>query len=164
MAIKQHLDFSKKKHIIQEFEDLGEYDRISVPAKQALILMIRGLYSDWKLPITYYFSENGVKAEMLKKYYQKFETFSKLRFKNSGYCKWSIYLKSKTYELKIEPEKPFFFRNYKYYALSVPHFMKSVRNNLISRDVLNQNDKKIAWDSIRQIDKQSIELEELCFV
>jgi hypothetical protein len=71
MAIKQEIEYSVSKDLIEGFEDLGEFGRKPVAAKQALVVLLRGLYSDWKVPIAYYFSENGIKAEVLEKILKK---------------------------------------------------------------------------------------------
>lgn len=65
MAIKSYIEFSKNKDLIEGFEDLGEFGRRSVPAKQVLVLMVRGLYSNWKIPLSFYFSRSGVAAHHL---------------------------------------------------------------------------------------------------
>mgnify|MGYP005985093723 FL=1 len=67
MDIKQDLQFSKTSGEVLGFENMGEFGSRAVPAKHVLILMARGIYCDWKLPISYYFTENGVKAEVLEK-------------------------------------------------------------------------------------------------
>ena len=62
MAIKQSLEYSKGKDKIEGFEDLGHFGRTDNPATEVLVFCLRGLYSTWKIPISYYFSTEKKKC------------------------------------------------------------------------------------------------------
>jgi len=49
--------------MIEGYEDLGHLGRSSQPAKLAFVIMIRGLYNKWKLPMSYFLSSTGVKGD-----------------------------------------------------------------------------------------------------
>jgi len=49
--------------MIEGYEDLGQLGRSSRPAKLAFVIMIRGLYNKWKLPMSYFLSSTGVKGD-----------------------------------------------------------------------------------------------------
>ncbi|KAF0749006.1 Uncharacterized protein FWK35_00022236 [Aphis craccivora] len=55
MKIKTVLEYSKPLDLVEGFEDLGHLGRTNKPASQALVFMARGLYSNWKLPVAYFF-------------------------------------------------------------------------------------------------------------
>lgn len=67
MAIKKFLEYNKYTDVIEGVQDLGELGRGPGLAKQALVIMLRGLYSNWKIPLSFYFSENGVKHKEITK-------------------------------------------------------------------------------------------------
>jgi len=55
MKIKTFLYYSKPLDLVEGLEDLGHLGRTNKPASQALVFMARGLYSNWKLPVAYFF-------------------------------------------------------------------------------------------------------------
>lgn len=67
MKIKTLLEYSKPLDLVEGFEDLGHLGRINKPASQALVFMARGLYSNWKLPIAYFFSVSSMSHSVLNK-------------------------------------------------------------------------------------------------
>ena len=67
MAIKESLDYSKANDKMEDYEDLGRFGRTSNSATEVLVFCLRGIYSTWKLPISFYFSHNSVSAEQLCK-------------------------------------------------------------------------------------------------
>lgn len=162
MAIKRRLEFSRRGDLIEGFEDLGEHGRKAVASKQAMVLMARGVYSDWKIPIAYYFSESGVKASKLKEIVQT----NLEHLVESGLEPVAIVCDQSTtnqrlYKLfETSHSKPYFFyKKRKYYAIiDAPHLIKSIRNNLIKSDFLYRG-KRISWKIIREVynlDQQSM--------
>lgn len=65
MKIKRFLEYSKILDIVEGYEDLGTFSRTSAMACQAMVFMIRGIYSSWKLPVSYFLSSNSMKASTL---------------------------------------------------------------------------------------------------
>lgn len=55
MAIKQAIEYSRAKELIEGFEDLGELGRKPMLAKQVLVFLVRGIYGTWKIPMSYFF-------------------------------------------------------------------------------------------------------------
>lgn len=66
MSLKKHLDYNKKTDIIEGYQDLGSIGRKAIPAGQALVFMLRGVYSKWKIPIGYILTEKGIKSDNLQ--------------------------------------------------------------------------------------------------
>lgn len=62
--IQPHVWYDKSKDEIIGFEDFGD-KRSSKFVDEVLVFMIRGLQSGWKMPISYYFCNNGTNWEQL---------------------------------------------------------------------------------------------------
>jgi len=60
MSILKCIEYNKALDIIEGFEDLGPLGRSPNYAKHALVIMVRGLYKNWKFPLCYFLSGNGV--------------------------------------------------------------------------------------------------------
>jgi len=56
MKIKNCLEYSKYLDCVERYEDLGSKRYNNSLATQALVFLIRGIYSNWKMPVSYYFS------------------------------------------------------------------------------------------------------------
>ncbi|XP_066581949.1 uncharacterized protein [Prorops nasuta] len=168
IQLSRHLDFDKMRNEIVGFEDFGIYKK-AVLADHALLFMIRGINSGWKMPVCYYFCDNMTKSDTLV---ECIETVTKSIIN----CGLNIVgflcdqantniaainkLKTKTIllhmtdgkydgNIMIEGKKiiPFY---------DPPHLIKSVRNNLLTKHLeLNykmkdsSNTREIAkWDII----------------
>lgn len=161
MSLKKAIEYNRKMDVIEGFEDLGQLGRRPVPAKQALVLMIRGIYSQWKVPVAYFASEDGVSSESLKTIVKM--CFQKLR--NSGLDAMGMVCDlSRTNQkvfkcLGVTKEKPYFFLEHqKYYAFfDVPHLIKCIRNNFIDRQFVYEG-RFIRFSDVRntyELDKRS---------
>lgn len=56
---------SSRKDVLEGFEDVGEFVRKSKLAKHALLVMLRGLYSNSKIFIAFHFIAKRKKPEQL---------------------------------------------------------------------------------------------------
>ncbi|KAL4083018.1 hypothetical protein QTP88_028348 [Uroleucon formosanum] len=65
MSILKCIEYNKALDIIEGFEDLGPLGRSPNYAKHALVIMVRGLYINWKFPLCYVLSGNGVSGNEL---------------------------------------------------------------------------------------------------
>lgn len=65
VAIMKTLEYNKVLDEIEGYEDLGKLGRTNKIGFQALVVMVRGLYSNWKFPLCYFFTESGVKGDNL---------------------------------------------------------------------------------------------------
>lgn len=154
MAIKRCLEYSRKIDFVEGFEDLGEFGRRPVPANQVLVLMIRGIYSKWKIPIAYFASCNGVPHNILKQII--LNCIDKLTSSNLEpigiVCDLSSTNQKVFKNLNIEIEKPYFYCNEKkYFAFfDVPHLLKCVRNNFLKNN-FSLNGKYISFSDIRKV-------------
>lgn len=162
MAIKQFLEYNKFTDVIEGVQDLGELGRGPGLAKQALVIMLRGLYSNWKVPLSFYFSENGVKHKEMTKIIK----FHLIELSKIGLNPVSIICDQSTTnqkvfkELNVTQDLPFFYINdQKYFAVfDPPHIIKCLRNNLLNGHFLLQNTKVIDLNDIKfvyNLDQQS---------
>ncbi|KAL4083888.1 hypothetical protein QTP88_029204 [Uroleucon formosanum] len=67
MKIKKFLEYSKYLDVVEVYEDLGTKRCSNALATQAMVFLIRGMYSSWKMPISYFFSATSMKATTLSK-------------------------------------------------------------------------------------------------
>lgn len=65
IKIKNVLEYNKYLDLVEGYEDLGSKGRTNQLAGQAMVFMIRGLYSSWKLLIAYFLPSTSVKHIML---------------------------------------------------------------------------------------------------
>lgn len=65
MSLKAHLFYNISRDEIIGFEDTG-YNKLSKPAKSALVVMARSIAGNWKLPICYCFAETTCRSNVLK--------------------------------------------------------------------------------------------------
>lgn len=162
MAIKKFLEYNKYTDVIEGVQDLGELGRGPGLAKQALVKMLRGLYSNWKIPLSFYFSENGVKHKEITKIIQ----FHLLELSKIGLNPVSIICDQSTTnqkvfkDLNVTQDLPFFYINeQKYFAVfGPPHIIKCLRSNLLNGDFLLENSKVIDFNDIKfiyNLDQQS---------
>ncbi|KAK9728642.1 THAP domain [Popillia japonica] len=161
MAIKQCLEFSKNKGIIEGLEDLGELGRKPYLAKQALVFMVRGIYSNWKLPLSFIFTASGVRAEDLHTILKtNLQALNEVGLHPvSITCDQSSTNQKLFKILNISVDKPYFtLAERKYFAIfDVPHLFKTIRNNLLDADFIYDN-KKVSFGDVRvvySIDKAS---------
>jgi len=65
MSIMTDIEYNKSLDLIEGFEDLGTQGRTPKVAKHALVIMVRGLYKNWKFPFCYFLANNGVNGNNL---------------------------------------------------------------------------------------------------
>lgn len=157
MDIKQFVDYSRKSDMAAGFEDLGEFGRRPVLAKKSFVLMVRGIYAKWKLPLAYFFSENPIKAENLKLILEtalgKLENVSLMPL--AVVCDQST-TNQKLYKLlNVSVANPFFYSNYKkYYAIfDPPHLIKTLRNNFLSGNFHFYMNKEASFQVVKDLYK-----------
>ena len=67
MCIRDNVHFSQKLICIEGFEDCGT-ERTWNITNHALVFMVHGLHWSWKQPVTYYFSCESTKANLLLRF------------------------------------------------------------------------------------------------
>lgn len=66
IAIMSSLEFTKTYDLIEGFEDFGDHERTNVNAKYALVFIVKGVYTNWKMPLAYFLPGRTTSAEKLK--------------------------------------------------------------------------------------------------
>ncbi|CAI6353969.1 unnamed protein product [Macrosiphum euphorbiae] len=161
MKIKSFLEYSKYLDMVEGFEDLGHKGRTNKLATQAMVFVVRGLYSNWKLPLAYFLSGSSMSSSILKDLIvdviekctdlgcnivalvcdQGSNNYSAL--KHLGCCK----------------EKPFVEIKGKtiYSIFDVPHIFKNFRNNFLKYN-FKYKGQEVSFSDIKlayNIDKTS---------
>lgn len=161
MSIMRRLEYSKHLDLVEGLEDQGHLGRKPLAANYVLVFMIRGIYCNWKFPVSYFLSNSGVKHEnlciLIKELIALLEQ-ADLEPKMIV-CDQGSSNRSTLKDLNVTSEKPFFMVNGKkiYAIYDVPHLFKSFRNNLLSGN-FNLNGKIITFEDIRktyQIDQKN---------
>ena len=162
MKIKTFLEYSKPLDLVEEFEYLGHLGRTNKPASQPLVFMARGLYSNWKLPVVYFFSASSMSQSVLNKLI--ISTVEKILevglHVKAVVCDQGTNNQAAYKDLGMSKENPFSFINNKikiYGIYDASHLIKNYRNNFLAGDFLF-NDKLVSFKDIVKtytIDKDS---------
>lgn len=161
LSIKDCLEYNPHLDFIEGFEDLGTLGRTKERAHSAMVFMVRGLYSPWKVPVAYFLSKKAVKKDQLKslieatiQHVQKAGLNPKVMV-----CDQGTNNRSALKALKISKDRPYIeINNHIIYCIyDVPHLFKCLRNNLLNGNYV-QGDKTISIRHIRRayfIDQKS---------
>ncbi|XP_025159556.1 uncharacterized protein LOC105184438 isoform X2 [Harpegnathos saltator] len=168
MLLQPHLDYDmKKKHIIG-FEDFGGR-RNALFVDHALVFMVRGIQSGWKLPLAYYFCDGATKTDQLVKWIKTVSTI----IIDSGLnlvafvCKDGKRDLAAVNKLKLEAAKQMLRLGERYCGdiiiknrtiiplYNPPCLIKGIRNNLLNYDLefdcAEEQERKFAsWQIIEQ--------------
>lgn len=151
VALMKCLEFNKSLDCIEGFQDLGEFGQSAQPSKNALVIMIRGLYQNWKFPFAFFFSGSGIKGSELV----KIITLCVKKLDEVGLIAVSIVCDQGSQNRKMfdllggTKTNPVVDINGKQICLiyDVPHLIKSIRNNLMNGD-FEIGGKKICFKDI----------------
>lgn len=133
---------------------MGHTGRTNKIASLAMVFIARGLYSKWKMPITYFLSASSMRHDILSELI--IEVVEKLN--NIGLSVTAIVYDQGTNnvaalkKLRISKEKPYFNvgTNNIFSIFDVPHIIKNVRNNLLKDDFIYKG-QKITFNDIKKI-------------
>lgn len=175
MPIKRYLEYNKSLNIIEGYEDLGHLGRSSQPAKLALVIVIRGLYHNWKLPMSYFLSSTWVKANRMAHIMKDcIIELIKIGFDPVCItCDPSTKKKKMFSTFSATPDKPYTVIEGKKVSLifNVQHIFKSIRNNLLNGIIVLKNSegekKTIRFDDFKkayEIDKSSLTDRAMCII
>lgn len=179
MSLKAGLDYNEKYDIIEGFETLGKneaskketLEKKETSKKKTLgkkktskketsqkngnegfVFMVRGMFTNWKQPISYFISNNGMKAtDLMNLLTSALELLKEIGLKvKVVVCDMATVNQSlfKKY-LHISVEKPFFkHKDDTYFAMFDPlHLLKCLRNSLKKHD-FEINGHIITWKYI----------------
>lgn len=66
MSLKEHLQYDSFHDHIVGYEDLGNSQSSSKLANHALVFMAQGIFSNWKQPLPFYFSNGPIASQQLQ--------------------------------------------------------------------------------------------------
>jgi len=138
VSIMKAVEYNKFLDYIEGFEDLGPLGRNDKIGTHALVIMVRGLYKNWKFPLSFFFTGSGVKGNDLV-------IIIKQAIKHIievGLIPTCIVCDQGTQNRRTymllggTQEKPYFIENENkiYLLFDMPHLVKSIRNNLLNGD------------------------------
>lgn len=184
MSLKASLTYMSKYGIIIGLENFGGDSGRGRLADNVLMFMLRGVRCKWTQPIAFYFCESTVKTSQLvhciKEVLQAvFETDLKVQVTVCHHGKTNV----AAINLLIHESRAnfirdgrefrsvgFYFKNWEIiHIYDPPHLMKSVRNNLLTKNLtfnMDSNSFKASWTAISkfyswdcsQIDRSSAKL------
>ncbi|KAL4107120.1 hypothetical protein QTP88_018552 [Uroleucon formosanum] len=143
VSIMKAIEYNKSLDEIEGFEDLGSLGRTNKLGSHALVLMVRGLYKNWKFPFSYYFTGSGIKGDSLTTIVK--EAVGKLL--ELSLLPTCIVCDQGTQNRRMfsllggsEKNPSTVICNKKIFLIyDAPHLLKSVRNNLMNGDFLIDN-------------------------
>jgi len=147
MKIKNYLEYSKFLDCVEGYEDLGPKGRINELAGQAMVFMIRGLYSSWKMPICYFLPATSVKncllSELIVEVIQRLLVCEFIV--KAVICDQGTNNVAALKLLKVTKDNPFFEVNERriYSIFDTPHLFKNLRNHLKKENFLLKAKKSL---------------------
>ncbi|KAL4104692.1 hypothetical protein QTP88_019974 [Uroleucon formosanum] len=162
MKIKNYLEYSKFLDLIEGYEDLGTKERSNKLAGQALVFMIRGAYSKWKLPFAYFLPSTSINHKTLSELL--IEAIYKIF--DCGFIVLSMVYDQGTNnvsalqkDLNMTKDRPFIeIRGRKVFSIfDVPHLYKNLRNNFIKNNFIYKENETSFQDlkDTYELDKNS---------
>ncbi|KAL6441908.1 hypothetical protein ACFW04_002353 [Cataglyphis niger] len=168
MLLQLHLDYDVTKKHILGFEDFGK-KRNARFADHALVFMVRGIQSGWKLPLAYYFYDGTIKTDQ---FIEWIKNITKVIIDSGLYLVAFICNDEKRNilainKMKLDSARLKSKRGQLYYGYITinnqdiiplydpPHLIKSIRNNLLNNDlefdcVKGEERKCASWEIIEQ--------------
>lgn len=139
MSILKCIKYNKTLDMIEGFEDLGLIGRTSKYAKHALVIIVRGLYKNWKFPLCYFLGNNGINGNELSQIIKQ----SVKHILNIGLLPTSIVCDQGSQNRKLfnllggDESNPFckIHEHSLHLIYDIPHLIKSLRNNLLTGDI-----------------------------
>lgn len=163
ISIMRTIEYNKVLDEIEGFEDLGSLGRTNKLGSHALVVMVRGLYAKWKIPLCYFFTGSGVKGNNLVTIIEECVK----QILSIGLLPTCIICDQGTQNRRMytllggTEDKPWTtLCNKKIFLIyDMPHLVKSIRNNLLNGDFIYNKNKIVSIKNIRaayDIDSKNI--------
>lgn len=141
---------------MEGYEDNGENKRANRQGNHALVFMVRGLNSDWKLPVAFYFVDGTSPSNMLAQLIRKvIQELKKIGIHVVGCVSDQSPTNRKAIEdLRKNCEERKHNPIYRVdidkivYLYDTPHLFKNIRNHLLQSDLQYEAGKKVQWHYI----------------
>jgi len=136
VSIMKAVEYNKFIDLIEGIEDLGPLGRTDKIGTHALVIMVRGLYKNWKFPLSYFFTGSGIKGNDLVLIVKE----SVKHIINAGLVPTSIVCDQGTQNRRTfsllggTEDKPYttICEQKLFLLYDMPHLVKSIRNNLLN--------------------------------
>lgn len=163
MAIRKHsqFDLSNKEYLGHINAGRPEcYDVCSPLAKEALVFMVSGIGSDFKIPIGYFLSNGLCSQEKSSLLDEAILKLTKIGVGVASITSDGASTNIPAYKelgADFENDKPYFQNKFKkgskiYIVLDAPHMLKLARNVLSNKQVLyDGQDRKIEWRILKDL-------------
>lgn len=152
MSIKSHLFYDIGKDEIIGFVDYGN-DKILKPSLHALVVIVKGIYNNWKQPLAYFFVHETCPPDILQNIVERiitklFDIGLKVRVLVNDMGSSNIKVCN---NFNIKEDNPVFYINGQQiiYMFDVPHLIKAVRNNFQKHNFC-YNGKLTSWQHVVQ--------------
>ncbi|XP_074040070.1 uncharacterized protein [Leptinotarsa decemlineata] len=165
MALKSNLFYNTGSDEIVGLQDYGNGSKEFITANHATVIMIRGLYFNWKQPLAYFLVNETLRADDLKLIIE--ECIPKLT--NIGFIigafvsdMGSNFIKLSK-KLGVAPDNPVFMVGDKQilYLFDTPHVLKATRNNLL-KNIIEFDGNRTSWSHIKYFYEQDKKLAFRC--
>ncbi|KAK3930924.1 Transposable element P transposase [Frankliniella fusca] len=151
--LRGHLRYVSSLKMVHGFEDYGPDGRTHLIADHALGFMVQGLNAHWVLPIAFYLVSKTCPSTILKKCIKS--VIRSLRDVGltvvASVSDQGPTNRSTIRELKEECGDSVFYcvdQSRVYHVWDVPHLMKSVRNNLLTSNLIFGSGKLAKWRDV----------------
>lgn len=164
IRLKRGIEYNYFFDFLEGYADHGSIRREAQVADHGLVFYLRGLFSNWKIPFSFYVSAGPTKgpllADLMKEVLQKLfeiKLVPRAIVSDQGSNNRAAYS-----SLGGTKQTPFFFLNSKkiYFIFDVPHLIKSLRNNFSNIKLeFRVNEKTVNWKDVSntfEIDQKSL--------
>ena len=151
ISLKTSLLYDPSRDEVVGVEDFGNGQRSELLATSAIVFMPRGITSNWKQPLCYFFVHESCPSHILKG--KLFEIITQVQSVGLKVCAVISDLGSNFQkllkDLNVTPSQPWFTHNGQkiFYIFDPPHLIKAVRNNLVNYD-FHFGSKVASWKDI----------------
>jgi hypothetical protein len=154
ISIMKFIEYNKTLDLIEGFEDIGMLGRTNKIGSHALVVMLRGLYKNWKFPLCYFFTGSGIKGDNLvlivKTCVQKVLDLKLIP--TCIVCDQGTQNRRMFSILKGTEDNPHttIYGQKLFLIYDLPHLIKSLRNNLLDGDYIIEKTKLVTMKDIRK--------------
>ncbi|KAL4091160.1 hypothetical protein QTP88_025897 [Uroleucon formosanum] len=154
ISIMKCVEYNKILDLIEGFEDVGTLGRTNKIGSHALVVMLRGLYSNWKFPFCYFFTGSGVKGDdlvlIIKNCVQKVLDLELIP--TCIVCDQGTQNRRMFSILKGTEDNPHttICGQKLFLIYDLPHLIKSLRNNLLNGNYIIEKTKLVTLKDIRK--------------
>jgi len=141
VSLKRRYTYDIQSETALGYVDLGPEGRLPKPASDAMVFMLQGIYSKWKIPVAFYLTSKDLSGKELEKLTRAvLEAIASTGMKvrviiNDGASKNKMMFKL----LGCSEREPYFrFQGRKIYTITDPsHLIKAPRNNFLSHHFIS---------------------------